>query len=389
MSVKGSSYRDAGVLDNTELGLRALLGWVNRTSEFRGPGQLGRKAVEVGFYASVVDIGHGLGLALCTDGVGTKVLIAQMLERYDTIGIDCVAMNVNDAICVGAEPMSFLDYIAIESATPAVLEAIGKGLYEGARQAGVNIVGGEISQMGAIIKGERPGQGIDLVGMCAGIVPLDRIIVGRDVKPGDAIVGFASSGIHSNGFTLARKALFEAGGMKADEPVAELGTTVGEELLKPTRIYVKPVMDLLRADVPVRALAHITSDGFLNLARIDAQVGFRVDRLPRPQPIFELIQRSGGVAAAEMYRVFNMGIGFCVIVPADASVVGQVEAAARAHGFDAQVIGQVIEDPAKRVFLPQHDLVGEGDTFTTPERVPSKVRAQGQERPPARAAFPA
>ena len=366
MSVKGSMhYRDTGVLDNTELGLRALLGWVNRTSEFRGPGQLGRKAVEVGFYASVVDIGHGLGLALCTDGVGTKVLIAQMLERYDTIGIDCVAMNVNDAICVGAEPMSFLDYIAIESATPAVLEAIGKGLYEGARQAGVNIVGGEISQMGAIIKGERPGQGIDLVGMCAGIVPLDRIIVGRDVKPGDAIVGFASSGIHSNGFTLARKALFEAGGMKADEPVAELGTTVGEELLKPTRIYVAPVMDLLRADVPVRALAHITSDGFLNLARIDAQVGFRVDRLPRPQPIFELIQRSGGVAAAEMYRVFNMGIGFCVIVPADASVVGRVEAAARAHGFDAQVIGQVIEDPAKRVFLPQHDLVGKGDTFTT------------------------
>jgi len=201
--------------------------------------------------------------------------------------------------------------------------------------------------------------------MCAGIVPLDRIIVGRDVKPGDAIVGFASSGIHSNGFTLARKALFEAGGLKVDEPVAELGTTVGEELLKPTRIYVKPVMDLLRADVPVRALAHITSDGFLNLARIDAQVGFRVDRLPRPQPIFELIQRSGGVATAEMYRVFNMGIGFCVIVPADASVVGQVEAAARAHGFDAQVIGQVIEDPAKRVLLPQHDLVGEGDTFTT------------------------
>jgi len=357
-------YRDTGVLDNTALGLRALLGWVNRTSEFRPAGQPGRKAVEVGFYASVVDIGHGLGLALCTDGVGTKVLVAQMLERYDTIGIDCVAMNVNDAICVGAEPMSFLDYIAVEAASPAVLEAIGKGLYEGARQAGVNIVGGEISQMAAIIKGERPGQGIDLVGMCAGIVPLDRVIVGRDVKPGDAIVGFASSGIHSNGFTLARKALFDTGGLKHDEQVAELGTSVGEELLKPTRIYVAPVMELLRGDVPIRALAHITSDGFLNLARIEARVGFRLDRLPPPQPIFELIERSGRVAKAEMHRVFNMGIGFCVIVPADASVVGQVEAAARAHGFDAQVIGQVIEDPAKRVFLPQHNLVGEGDTFT-------------------------
>ncbi len=365
MSVKGSMhYRDAGVLDNTELGLRALLGWVNRTSEFRGPGQLGRRAVEVGFYASVVDIGHGLGLALCTDGVGTKVLVAQMLERYDTIGIDCVAMNVNDAICVGAEPVSFLDYIAIESATPAVLEEIGKGLYEGARQAGVTIVGGEISQMAAVIRGERPGQGMDLVGMCAGIVPLDRIILGRDVRPGDAIVGLGSTGIHSNGFTLARKALFEAGGLRADERVAELDGSVGEELLKPTRIYVAPVMDLLRGGVPVRAFAHITSDGFLNLARIDAEVGFRLDRLPRPQPIFELIQRSGNVETAEMYRVFNMGIGFCVIVPADRTVIAQVAAAARAHGVEAQVIGEVTEDKAKRVVLPEQHLVGEGDTFT-------------------------
>ena len=153
--------------------------------EFRGP-ELGRKAVEVGFYASVVDIGHGLGLALCTDGVGTKVLVAQMLERYDTIGIDCVAMNVNDAICVGAEPMSFLDYIAIESATPAVLEAIGKGLYEGARQAGVNIVGGEISQMGAIIKGERPA-GHRPSRICAASTARPDLVC-RDVKPGYAIV---------------------------------------------------------------------------------------------------------------------------------------------------------------------------------------------------------
>jgi phosphoribosylformylglycinamidine cyclo-ligase len=273
-------------------------------------------------------------------------------------------MNVNDAICVGAEPVSFLDYIGIESATPAVLEEIGKGLYEGARQAGVTIVGGEISQMAAIIKGERPGQGMDLVGMCAGIVPLDRIILGRDVRPGDAIVGLGSSGIHSNGFTLARKALFEAGRLRPDERVAELGVSVGEELLKPTRIYVAPVMDLVRSDVPVRAFAHITSDGFLNLARIDAEVGFRLDRLPRPQPIFELIQRCGNVDTAEMYRVFNMGIGFCVIVPADRSVIAQVEAAARAHGVDAQVIGEVIEDKAKRVLLPEQHLVGEGDTFT-------------------------
>lgn len=362
MSVKGSlHYRDTGVLDNTELGLRALLGWVNRTADLRAPGQPGRKALEIGFYASVVEIAPGLGLALCTDGVGTKVLIAEMLERYDTIGIDCVAMNVNDAICVGAEPISFLDYIAVEAASPTVLEEIGKGLYEGARQANVAIVGGEISQMGAIIRGERPGQGIDLVGMCAGIVPLDRIIVGRDVVPGDAIVGLASSGIHSNGLTLARKALFEAGGLRPDERVAELGRTVGEELLEPTRIYVKPVLEMLKA-APVRALAHITSDGFLNLARLEKRVGFRLDRLPKPQPIFDLIERAGGVATAEMHRVFNMGVGFCVIVPPDASA--RVIEIARAHGVAAQVIGEVVEDEAKRVHLPQHGLVGEADQFT-------------------------
>ena len=365
MSVKGSmSYRSAGVLDNTELGLRALLGWVNRTAEFRRAGEPGRKAVDVGFYASVVDIGHGLGLALCTDGVGTKVLVAQMLERYDTIGIDCVAMNVNDAICVGAEPISFLDYIAVEAATPAVLEAIGKGLYEGARQANVTIVGGEISQMAAVIKGERPGEGLDLVGMCAGIVPLDRIILGQDVKPGDAIVGLGSDGIHSNGFTLARKALFDAGGLRPDERVSELGTTVGDELLRPTRIYVAPIVALLRERAPIRALAHITSDGFLNLARIDAAVGFRLDRLPPPAPIFDLIQRTGGVEVAEMYRVFNMGVGFCVIVPDDPAAIAQVEDAARAHGIEAQVIGHVVDDRAKRVVLPEQHLVGEGDTFT-------------------------
>src|SRR5262245_47519363 len=231
------SYRTSGVLDNAQLGLSALLKWVNATSQFRATG-VGRRVVDVGFFASVVAITDTLGLALCTDGVGSKVLVAEMLGRWDTIGIDCVAMNVNDAICVGAEPVSFLDYIAIEAATPAVLEAIGKGLHEGARRANVSIVGGEISQIAEIIKGERPGRGLDLVGMCAGLVRLDRVILGREVKPGDAVIGFASSGLHSNGFTLARRALFQAGGLTSTSRVAELGGTVGDELLTPTHIYV-------------------------------------------------------------------------------------------------------------------------------------------------------
>ena len=363
-SDRSLSYHAAGVLDNTQLGLAALLGWVNKTAAFRREGQKGRRVVDVGFFASVVDIGNGLGLALCTDGVGSKVLIAEMLQRYDTIGIDCVAMNVNDVICVGAEPISFLDYIAIERATPSVLEKIAEGLYRGAELAGVSIVGGEISQIPEIIKGRAPGQGLDLVGMCAGIVPLDRIILGREVAPGDVIVGVRSSGIHSNGLTLARKALFDEGKLRADQYLADLGCTVGEELLRPTHIYVRPIVDLLyRQHVPVRALVNVTSDGFLNLTRSEAKVGFRLDDLPESQPIFDLIRRTGSVPASEMYRVFNMGIGFCLILKNEASLISAVQQTFAASHFEAHVIGTVIADERRRVSLPKQDLVGEGEEF--------------------------
>jgi phosphoribosylformylglycinamidine cyclo-ligase len=363
-SNRSLSYRATGVLDNTQLGLSALLGWVNRTKDFRPAGRRGHTVLDVGFFASVVDLGNNLGLALCTDGVGSKVLIAEMLQRYDTIGIDCVAMNVNDAICVGAEPVSFLDYIAIERATPRVLEEIGEGLYEGARLAGVTIVGGEISQLPDIIKGSEPGQGLDLVGMCAGIVPLDRIIVGRDVVPGDVIVGVRSSGIHSNGLTLARRALFDQGKLELDQYVPQLGCKLGDELLRQTHIYVKPVLELLSSrDAAPRALVNITSDGFLNLARIDANVGFRIDSLPEPQPIFELIQTTGNVPAREMYGVFNMGIGFCLIVEDDVSRLRAVEEAFGEYKFETHIIGRVVADERKRVFLTKQHLVGEGDRF--------------------------
>ena len=357
------NYRATGVLDNAQLGLSALLKWVNATAAFRSTGT-GRRVVDVGFFASVVEITDTLGLALCTDGVGSKVLIAEMLHRYDTIGIDCVAMNVNDAICVGAEPISFLDYIAIERATPEMLEQIARGLYRGAELAGVSIVGGEISQLPDIVKGHEPGGGFDLVGMCAAIVPLDRIILGQDVAPGDLIIGVRSSGVHSNGLTLARKALFEVGGLHVDQSMAELGCTVGEELLRPTDIYVRPVMDLLkRQGVPVRALVNITGDGFLNLARIKAAVGFRLDTLPDPQPIFKLIQDLGRVPEPEMYRVFNMGIGFCLIVPDDPQAFRAVEETFAAHRFDTRLIGRVVADEKRRVLLPKHHLIGEGVEF--------------------------
>lgn len=363
------SYHSIGVLSDAQLGLNALVNRVSQTVAFRSMGP-GRRVVDIGFFASVVEITDKLGLALCTDGVGSKVLVAEMLRRYDTIGIDCVAMNVNDAICVGAEPISFLDYIAIERATPEILEQIAQGLYIGAELAGVSIVGGEISQIPDIIKGHEPGGGMDLVGMCAAIVPLDRIILGEHVTPGDVIVGVRSSGVHSNGLTLARKALFEVGRLKADQYMPELGRAVGEELLRPTDIYVRPVMDLLNKQrLPIRALVNITSDGFLNLARIKAAVGFDLDNLPDPQPIFGLIQDLGSVPPREMYRVFNMGIGFCLIVPNDRAVLRAVAQtfatypASAAHTFETREIGKVVEDERRRVFLRKQNLVGEGEEF--------------------------
>lgn len=358
-----SKYRESGVLTNKEFGLEGLLKWVRSTEQFRKGKKSGKSIIDIGFFANVIDIGHGLGLAMTTDGVGTKIIVAEMMNRFDTIGIDCVAMNVNDIICVGAEPVSMLDYIATGKAEPAMLEAIGKGLHEGARQAGINIVGGEISQVQEMLRGAGDSEGLDIVGMCIGTVPVDGIIDGKEVKPGDAIIGLRSSGLHSNGYTLARKCLFDEAGYDVNRSLPEIGRTIGEELLEPTRIYVAEIMEILNQKLPVKALVNITGDGFLNLCRIRARVGFNLFDLPAPQPIFSLIQKAGEVPTAEMYRVFNMGIGFCVIVPDDPSILEQVHKVMAKHGVESFRIGTVTEDDRKRVLIPQKNLVGEGDQF--------------------------
>jgi phosphoribosylformylglycinamidine cyclo-ligase len=359
---RSTTYRDVGVLNNTELGLDALLKSVIPTGAFR-QGKIGQNVLDIGYFANVIDMGHGIGLAMTTDGVGTKILVAELLNKYDTIGIDCVAMNVNDLICVGAEPVSMLDYIAIEKATPEVLEAIGRGLYEGARQAGVSIVGGEIAQIGNMIRGTRESGGLDLAGMCIGVVPISEVNVGQSVIPGDIIVGFGSSGIHCNGLTLAREVLLSKHGYSVDTFVPEFGCTAGEELLRPTSIYVSLAAQLRNRHLPIRAFVNITSDGFLNLTRIRPEVSFRIDSLPTPQPVFAKIQQLGSVSDAEMYRVFNMGVGFCVIVPDDRAIVQSVHELARAADFESFEIGKVIADPSRRVLIPQKNLVGQGEYF--------------------------
>ncbi len=273
--------------------------------------ELGRASRAVplpGHYASVIRIDERTGIALSTDGVGTKLLIAEQLGRFDTVGIDCVAMNVNDVICVGAEPLAMLDYIAIERADPAVCEQIGIGLARGAELAGVEIPGGELAQLGDMVRG------FDVAGACFGTVALEEIVDGAAVRAGDPVIGLPSSGLHSNGYTLARSAL---DGLPLDEdPEGRLGRPLGEALLEPTEIYVKPVLELLRSEVEVRGLAHITSGGLGNLLRLAADVGYEIDApLPVP-PIFELIGERSGASDAEMHDVFNMGCGFCCVVAA-------------------------------------------------------------------------
>jgi phosphoribosylformylglycinamidine cyclo-ligase len=353
-----ASYTASGVnTTKEEAGLAGLLTWVGKTLKF---GRC-RSALEFGYFASVLDLGNGLGLALSTDGVGTKLLVAQMLDKYDTIGIDCVAMNVNDVLCVGAEPLCMLDYIAVQEADPDLLEQIGKGLHEGARQANISIPGGEIAQVREIIRGEREGRGFDLAGACIGLVPMDRILVGQDIQPGDIVLGLRSSGIHSNGLTLAREVFFKKAKYRPDGYLADLGRTIGEELLVPTRIYVREALELLRSGLKIKALTHITSDGFLNLARVRAEVGYVLEALPDPQPVFTILQEIGRVSDEEMYAVYNMGTGFCF-------VVARVDAdrtldALRQLGVEAFHLGLAVADPDRKVHLVQRGLVGEGSRF--------------------------
>ncbi len=352
-----ATYSGAGVnTDREEQGLQGLLGWVGKTLAFGAC----RPALDFGFFATVLDLGRGQGLALSTDGVGTKLLVAEMLDKYDTVGIDCVAMNVNDLLCVGAEPIAMLDYIAVQAADPAMLTEIGKGLYEGARQANISIPGGEIAQVRELIRGVREGRGFDLAGACVGLVPLDRVIVGEHIQPGDLVIGLPSSGVHSNGLTLARDVFFTRAGYRADQPVPELGRSIGEELLEPTRIYVREALALLRADLQIKAMAHITSDGLLNLARVKAPVGYVLEALPAPPPVFGLLQRLGGVSDEEMYQVYNMGVGFCVVLPA--AEADRALGILAGLGVQALVLGRAVADPARAVRLP-NGLVGRGNLF--------------------------
>ncbi len=343
------AYARAGV--DTGRSGRAVLGLVRVLSGI-DTGRSARSVLPSGHYASVLALDDRTGLALATDGVGTKIIVAEALERYDTVGIDCVAMNANDLVCVGAEPIALLDYIAVEEADPEMLTAIAEGLRAGAEAAGIEIPGGELAQLPELVRGHPSPRGFDLVGTCAGIVALDRVVTGAAIEPGDAVVGLPASGIHSNGLTLARNALPDL----TETPPELDGRTLGEELLVPTAIYVRAILALLtEPEIQVRGLAHITGDGLLNLLRLHAEVGYRIDApLPVP-PIFDLIAERSETDPAELYEVFNMGCGFCCVVPAE-----QAAAAVKLlEGFHpgATTIGSVTAE-AGLVELPGVGLAG-------------------------------
>jgi phosphoribosylformylglycinamidine cyclo-ligase len=356
-------YKTVGVdAQKKEGSLSRLLEYVNRTFSFNSCKPL----LPIGYFANVIDLtsaGFPTGIAFSTDGVGTKLLVAEMMRKYDTVGIDCVAMNVNDILCVGATPISMVDYIAVSEANSALLGELAKGLYQGCEMAEVSLSGGELAQVAELLAKKEGGVSFDIVGTAIGIVDPNRIVIGQDLEEGDILIGLESSGLHSNGYTLARKVCFEIGGFRADQYHSALKKTIGEELLEPTRIYVKEIVEILK-EVPVKALFHITGDGFFNLTRTARAVGYHIEKFPEPPPIFSLISERGKISDEEMFRVFNMGIGFIIAVPNDSSSVQKVQRIIGATKYKAHILGHVTNDPERTIIVEPRRIVGRNGKFS-------------------------
>ena len=315
------SYKEAGVdIDLEADGVKTLINMLSykRTGEH---GMLGG----VGHFAGLIDFGDKV-LSMCTDGVGTKMRVADDLQDWSTVGIDCMAMNVNDMYVMNIEPIAFVDYIATEGINKEQMIQIGVGLNEGARLANLNIVGGETATLKGMVNG------LDLAGTCLGVQNRDAVVTGEKVAVGDVIVGVPSTGVHSNGYTLARKVAEENGGY---ETVLPSGRTVGEALLTPTRIY-SEVLDVCR-QVEVHGMCHVTGGGLLNFLRI-SDLGFSIENPLEVPEILQWIAEKGQLSENELYRTFNMGMGFAFIVaPENAEKLISLIPGAKA-------VGHVIEE---------------------------------------------
>ncbi|BDH78844.1 MAG TPA: phosphoribosylformylglycinamidine cyclo-ligase [Methanothermobacter sp.] len=327
------TYADSGVdIDLEALTVSKLVSKLEKTLKYANV--LTRK----GHFASIIRVGD-MAIAMSTDGVGSKILVAEKLGKYDTIGIDCIAMVVNDILCVGAKPIAIVDYLAMEKPDPEIASEIGEGLAKGAELAETAIIGGETATLPEIV------DNFDLAATGIGITDPNNIITGEKIKAGDRLIGIESSGIHSNGLTLARKIFFEKLKLNINDPLPGSKDKIGEELLKPTRIYVKPILELLKSEIKVHGLAHITGGGYTNIRRLNDKVTYKLDNLPEPQPVFKAIHENG-VPIDEMYRVFNMGIGFIIVVDKeDANKTIKITK----KTYNAREIGTVEEDPTGAV----------------------------------------
>jgi phosphoribosylformylglycinamidine cyclo-ligase len=332
------TYREAGVdIDAGDEAVRRIAPLARATTR---PEVLGG----IGAFAAFVRLPPGLVepvLVSSTDGVGSKLKVAFLADRHTTVGIDLVAMGVNDVLVHGAEPLYFLDYVGIARVDPARIEAIVAGVAEGCRRAGCALVGGETAELPDLY---RPGE-YDLAGFAVGVVERARIIDGRAVKPGDRVLGLASSGLHSNGYSLARRIVFDVLGLGIDATLPGTGRSVADELLEPTRIYGAAVKSLLEA-VPVAAMAHVTGGGLVgNVPRVlpeGRRVVLHRDSWKVPA-VFETLREAGRVDDGEMFRTFNMGIGYVVIVDRDAAE-GARHALERA-GETVYALGEVVAGP--------------------------------------------
>ena len=319
----GETYRAAGVdIDLVEEAIGALTGKVT----FRRVGPFGMVG-GVGHYAGLIDFGRHV-LALTTDGVGTKMLVADALRDWRTVGIDCIAMNANDLFVMNVEAVAFVDYIATDRLSVEKMAQIGEGLNEGARQANLDLVGGETAQLPGLVNG------LDLAGTCLGVQEKEKVVTGEKIRPGEVILGVPSSGIHSNGLTLARRVVEKAGGYGERLPD---GTPLGKALLTPTRIYREALEACRGADV--HGMCHVTGSGLLNFPRL-TNYGFDfTEPLPVP-PVFAWLQERGEIDPVEMYRTFNMGMGFAYVLPEDqAGIVRKLIPGSR-------VVGTIVKEPS-------------------------------------------
>lgn len=337
------TYRDSGVdLDKYQEAMERLPRLMQKTFS---PRVIRRDGGFAGFFqldfASPLFSRHYKQPVLisCTDGVGTKIKVAMLADRHDTVGIDLVAMSVNDALCTGAEPLFFLDYVAMPHDDPARLEQIVEGISEGCLQAGCALLGGETAIMPDLYSAGE----YDLAGFCVGVVERDKIIDGSAIAPGDVVLGVASSGLHSNGYSLARKVAFEVAGLSIHDQIAALNTTIGEALLTPTKIYASAIQKVLQhyhVKSVVHGIAHITGGGLReNLARImppNVSATIDPDAWEMP-PIFSWLQQTGDIAGDEMHRVFNMGLGLVLVVSEFYS--SRIRRLIADEGHDCWVIG--------------------------------------------------